>query len=85
MGDAAGMFNALKVLRQMEAAERRLVAPKKLTDAGIKFQSLNGGAHLKLVVKNLVIDFWPGTERWKVQGQAPQFGIGQLIDFVNEE
>lgn len=46
MGDVGDMFNALKAARQEKRASNRKSSPEVLKDAGISFESKNGGAHL---------------------------------------
>ena len=51
------------------AATRRN-ADRLLASAGIRFDSKNFGAHLIVYVRDgRVLNFWPGTSKWAVQGE----------------
>lgn len=86
MGEAADSWSAYKAAQQHQRSQNREAAPAKLTEAGINFQSSNGGAHLIIKAKGVAIDFWPGTDKWKVRGDLKnRHGIQELIDFCNWE
>lgn len=86
MGEAADSWSAYKAAQQYQRSQNREAAPAKLTEAGINFQSSNGGAHLIIKAKGVAIDFWPGTDKWKVRGDLKnRHGIQALIDFCNRE
>lgn len=55
----------------------RPAAAQMLKQAGIPFESKNGGAHLIVAGR---YDFWPGTGLWQARGEATkQRGVRRLI------
>lgn len=86
MGEAADSMGAMKAVQQYQRSQNREAAPAKLNAAGIDFQSSNGGAHIIIKHGDAVIDFWPGTDKWKFRGDFKnRHGIQSLIEFCNRE
>lgn len=75
-------YRSIEKDQQEQRAIKRNSAPEQLKNAGVKFESKNEGAHLIIRHKGQVIDFWPGTERWKPQGFKRNFGINKLLSFI---
>lgn len=64
-------------LVQAGDAVNRYAAAQMLKQAGIPFESQNGGAHLIIAGR---YDFWPGTGLWQARGEATkQRGVRRLI------
>lgn len=83
MGDMGGDFNALKKMRQEKRASNRDDSAVMLTEAGIKYEAKNLGAHLIVEAGAKKVDFWPGTGLWMVRGQAAKHrGVRKLMEFV---
>ena len=83
MSDMTDLFKALKKVRQESNAENRELAPELLTQAGVKFESKNFGAHLIVDAGSVKIDFWPGPDKWIVRGNpSRKYDIMKLIEFV---
>jgi hypothetical protein len=83
MGDTGDDFNALKKIRQEKRASNRDDSAGMLTEAGIKYESKNLGAHLIVEAGGKKVDFWPGTGLWMVRGQpAKRRGVRELMKFV---
>lgn len=61
------------------------VAPRKLKEHGIEFESCNNGQHLIVYGFDCYIDFWPGTERWTTRFGRKAWGLQKLIAFVRGE
>lgn len=75
-----------KKLGQLKRASNREQAPILMTEAGIPFESKNGGAHLIVRDGELVINFWPGTGLWVVQGHPMHHrGVFKLIRYVKKQ
>jgi hypothetical protein len=56
-------------------------APQLLNEAGIPYQSRNGGAHL--MVGTEVVDYWPGTGQWHDRRSGKKGrGINSLMAFM---
>lgn len=86
MGEAADSMGDMKAVQQYQRSQNRDAAPAKLNAAGIDFQSSNGGAHIIIKHGDVVIDFWPGTDKWKLRGGLlNRNGIESLIEFCNRE
>ena len=75
--DMGEMFNAYRKDRQAKRERNREYSAKILLEAGISFESKNGGAHLIVEGK---YDFWPGTGLWRSRlSQAKGRGVTKLI------
>lgn len=76
-------WRAKKEHGQKKRAHNREQAPLLLTEAGVTFESKSGGAHLIVRDGELVINFWPGTGLWVVQGHpAHHRGVFRLIKHI---
>lgn len=81
MSETAELWQAIKKDRQEKRAANRESSARELTEAGIRFRSLNGGAHLR--VEDPSVDFWPGTGLWKdpATGRSGR-GVFKLIRYL---
>jgi len=82
MGEMGEIFNAMKEESKERRASHREQAPKLLDEAGIPFESKNGGAHLIVKRSDCYIDFWPGTGKWTSRSGKKGFGVMSLIKFI---
>jgi len=57
MSDMGDDWRELKAERQLKRADNRDASARNLTDAGIPFETSNGGAHLIVSHAGLVVDF----------------------------
>ena len=85
MGDMGEIFNAAKQDSQQRRASNRKNSAKLLSDAGVKFESKNLGAHLIIKRSDVTVDFWPGTGKWHVRGGRQGRGVFQLARFLDVE
>lgn len=53
---------------KVKRSTNRECSSKIIQDAGLQFESKNGGAHLVVVGENITVDFWPGTGKYSVRG-----------------
>lgn len=72
MSDEGEFWRDVRAAGQVKRAMNREDTPRLLADAGIKFVSHNGGAHLTV---DGVWSIWPGTGKWrhhhmKLQGRG---------------
>ena len=59
---------------------------QRLIDEDVYFTVHNNGAHLVLHDGDLLVDFWPGTERWRPRDDAQsRFGIDNLINYLKPD
>lgn len=66
--------------RQEKRASNREDSAAMLTEAGIKFQAKNMGAHLIVSALGHTFEFWPGTGLWMERGKTRrQYGVRRLI------
>lgn len=78
--DASAMWRAVRQAGQEKRADNRDSSAQMLREAGVAFESKNGGAHLIVRGNGAVVDFWPGTGLWKVRGSTQQRrGIRKLL------
>ena len=73
MREANHAFN-----KQRKAMLRRK-AREALDDAGIGYSECNNGAHLIVQGAVGLIDYWPGTGRWKTRRGVEGRGIKELL------
>jgi hypothetical protein len=86
MGDIGDFWRDVNAARQEKRASNRASSPDLLREAGISFESKNGGAHLIVKVRGHTIDFWPGTGLWIMRGSTKRHGgVRKLIAFVKEQ
>lgn len=83
MGDMGEVFNAMREAGKQKRARNRDSSPQILTSAGIEYDDLNCGYHLKVHHKDKVADFWPGTGKW-IDRETKHTGRGvkPLIRFM---
>ena len=83
MGDMGIMFRIMKDESKDRRTSHRNTSPQCLRDAGISFERINGGVQLIVESDHGLIDFWPGTGRWRVRAYATtKFGVKNLIKFI---
>lgn len=83
MSDMADVFNDWKKIKQQKRASNREHSAAFLRSEGIAFVSLNDGAHLRVSAGSELIDFWPGTGLWKVQGASQsKRGVYRLVAYL---
>lgn len=84
MGDTGDYWRdlrpAMKEESQRKRSSNRESSSRLLAEAGIFFESKNGGSHLVVSGAGAVVDFWPGTGLWIVRGSKERRrGVRQLI------
>ena len=67
MNEETEFWRAHRHAQQDKRAANRDHSTKALTEAGIGFESRNGGAHLIMASPDGLVDFWPGTGKWIVR------------------
>lgn len=72
------MWRERKKDSQEKRATNRENSVQLLTEWGIAYEVKNGGAHLIVKHRGLVVDFWPGTGKWIVRGGGSGRGIYNL-------
>lgn len=83
--DMGDMWREVKALSKLKRARSRNKSPEHLIAAGIEFESKNDGAHLIIVVKSQVINFWPGTGLWMLKEETRRHGgVFPLIQYVKQ-
>lgn len=86
MSEFAEDMAALTEYKRQKKASNTKNSTKLLTAAGIAFTSLNGGTHLRLMVGNRPINFWPSTGLWRARGDFRNSrGVHNLIAFVKRQ
>jgi len=66
--DESDIWRALNAMRKNKRANNRESSAQCLRQAGVPFESKNGGAHLIVATPEQTIDFWPGTGLWLARG-----------------
>lgn len=83
MGDMADIFNGWREHKQAKRASNTVQSTQALIDAGIPFESHNGGAHIVIKMGNAVYDFWPSTGLWWQRAtKIKHRGVFRLIQTV---
>ena len=84
MSEIGEAFRALKEDRKKKKEANKQSSTELLTNAGISFESKNGGTHL--IVNGGSIDFWPSTGLWIVRANGNRKrGVRKLIKYVMEQ
>lgn len=82
-GDIGAMWREHKAERAIKRAKNRDDSVRMLREAGIVFESNNGGAHVVINHDRRLIDFWPGTGLWIVRGaDKRRRGVALLLKFL---
>ncbi len=85
MRESFEYFGAQRKERQEKRSSNREQSAKLLTDAGVRFESKNDGAHLVVTVGHEAVDFWPGTGLWIVRGlPARHRGVMKLLAYIRK-
>lgn len=83
---SAEYWRDIKQAGQNKRASNREGSTKLLTEAGLQFESKNGGAHLVVTGPLGTYDFWPGTGKWCVRGSTTyNRGVQKLIARITRE
>lgn len=83
MGDMGEVFNDLRKIKQAKRASNTPDSTAMLRAAGILFRAYNGGVHLKLLAGDKLVNFWPSTGLWMVEGNTRKSrGVRKLINYV---
>lgn len=81
MGD---FWRDIKAHSKKKRSDNRASSKDLLKQRGVKFVSKNLGAHLIVYKHDEIINFWPGTGLWMVQGSKKRHGgVFKLIAYVN--
>jgi hypothetical protein len=82
MGDMAEVWEGWAERSKLKRASNRTNSAQTLRTFGIEFTSHNCGAHFIVKCMDEVIDFWPGTGKWFVQGRPDRKrGVMNLVKF----
>lgn len=85
MGD---MAEGLREKREANARQRRFQResfPDKLKREGFSYVSFNYGAHFKIKTEKGMLDFWPGTSKWKSAEGEYFVGWKKFIAYLETE
>lgn len=83
MSEMADDFNAWNKLKQAKRASNREQSAELLRAEGLSFVERNAGAHITVFARGQIIDFWPGTGLWIVQGSTQRNrGVRNLLKFA---
>ena len=75
-------FTPLSLKERAHKQERAKLAPLRLAEAGIGFDSRNNGQHLIVEGFDCFIDFWPSTDRWNTRFGLKSRGLHRLIKYA---
>lgn len=70
-------------LTKEQKEEHRVAALKWLHDMQLPYTSHNNGLHLKITIKEKIIDFWPTTGRFKHNNQYFDGNLDHLKHLTN--
>lgn len=66
----ADTFRILKKQNQEKRAHNRTVSQEELRKRGYQFEVKNGDAHLIVQTSRGVVDFWPGTGKFRIRSNG---------------
>jgi hypothetical protein len=82
MGDEGDFWRAVREARQAKRRANTMSSTQMLQEAGVTFESKNGGTHLVVSALGHVIDFWPSSGVWIMRGSPQRHrGVRKLIQF----
>lgn len=83
--DISATWRAIRAQRAEKRGDNREASARLLTQAGIGYTTANNGAHLIVRNGSFVVDFWPGTGKWRVRG-LPNYnrGVNALIKAISK-
>lgn len=85
MSDFVHDMMALKEIKKSHSAQLRENVPRTLRGFGVNFSSHNNGAHLIVESKFGLIDYWPGTGKWKCRNGDAGFSLDGLLGYMGIE
>ncbi len=78
VGDMGDMYRGWDELRKKEKEEKHAHAHKWLKDNGVIYDSKNMGTHIILKLECQRIDFWPSTDKIKINNYVMGNGLATL-------
>lgn len=69
-GSMVDTFRILKKQNQEKRAHNRIVSQDELRNRGYQFEVKNGDAHLIVQTSAGIVDFWPGTGKFKIRSNG---------------
>lgn len=77
---------AMKAASVERRAKNRTSSAELLQANGISYTTNNGGVHLIITHAGQVVDFWPGTGRWRTRTTPviDHRGVFTLIQYLKE-
>lgn len=83
--ESSEMWAIHKEHSKQKRNDNRDRSAKLLTERGIEFESKNLGAHLIVQSNKGIIDFWPGTGKWKAR-ESDKFrrGVFELLRCIKK-
>lgn len=85
MGEMIEVFKDLTRDRQSRAAQMRRLIPEELKRRGIVFTTHNEGAHLIVETNHGLVDYWPGTGKWKARDGVRGHGLDGLVAYMGDD
>lgn len=80
MDDMGDYWRGMAEASKHKRAANRANSADLLRQAGVEFESKNGGAHLVVYGVDRTFDFWPGTGLWVVRHSSDKRrGVRGLI------
>lgn len=85
MSEVGELYKALRAHSRQKRASNRERGRLRLKALGIEYEERNYEAHLIVYPKcDAIIDYWPGTGKFKVRGSKQGRGIRQLLKVIQE-
>ena len=85
MGDVGDDFRAWDKAKKDRRLSNKYKSTLKLEEAGIDFNSNNGGLHLKVYIGDRVLDFWPSTGLIMEKGNEVGRGVGKILKLSKQQ
>lgn len=82
MSDIGDDFKALREIKRANKEFNRHSSTQMLADAGYQFETRNGGVHLIIKYRGIMIDYWPSTGKWIPRGGTASRGIRPLLTYL---
>ncbi len=83
MNELTEIYAAMREQSREKKLSNCEFSTKLLDKLGVDYESKNNGIHLKVFNDNEVIDFYPSTGTWMINGKKSR-GVMGMLRYMNE-
>ena len=79
MGDMGDAFREMNKVTKEKRRSNLKSSTKVLEESGVTFKSNNGGVHLVVTGRDVKIDFWPSTGKFRTRDGYTGRGVYNML------